>query len=136
MSRFCARSRNLHDVSFYSAPLFSIGPDHDPVSVHHAAHFAAIEVKILRTLIVENEKTEAIRVGVDSSRYQVLCVRQPVVIFLQPYDTTFPRETPQGVHDPLELVAPKASTFLYFDGRQSSFRLLGEEIENSLSRGF
>ena len=127
---------NLNDVSFHSAPLLSIGPDHDPVSVHHAAHFAAIEVKILRTLIVENEKTEAVRVGVDPSRYQVLCVRQPVVIFLQPYDTAFPRESSQGVDNPLELVTPKASTLLYFDGRQSSSRLIGEEIENSLPRGF
>ena len=133
---FLCTLQNLHDVSFHSAPLLSVGPDHDPVSVHHAAHFAAIEVKILRTLIVENEKTEAIRVGVDPSRYQVLCVRQPIVIFLQPYDTAFPRESPQGVDDPLEFVAPKASTFLYFDGCQSSFRLLGEEIENSLPCGF
>jgi hypothetical protein len=58
------------------------------------------------------------------------------VIFLQPYDTAFPRETSQGVDNPLELVTPKASTLLYFDGRQSSSRLLGEEIENSLPRGF
>ena len=123
-------------MSFHSAPLLSIGPYHDPVSVHHAAHFAAIEVKILRTLIVENEKTEAVRVGVDPSRYQVLCVRQRVVIFLHANDSAFASKLPQGIDNPLKLVAPKASALLYFDGSQSSSRLLGEEIENSLPRGF
>src|SRR4030095_6200558 len=32
---FLCPLQNLHDVSFDAAPLLSVGPDHDPVSVHH-----------------------------------------------------------------------------------------------------
>ena len=136
MSRFWRALENLHDVSFDAAPLLSIGAYHDPVSVHHAAHFAAIEVKILHTLIVGNEKTEAVRVGMDPSSHQVLCVRQRVVIFLQANDSAFACEFPQGVDNPLKFGAPKSRALLYFDGRQSRSRFFGEEIQNSLLRPF
>jgi hypothetical protein len=123
-------------VGFHAASFLSIGAHHHPVSMHHATHFAAIEVKILRTLAVGNEKTETVRVGVDSSSHQVLCVRQPIVIFLQADDSAFAGEFPQGIDNPLNFVAPKSRAPLYFGRRQSSSWLFGEEVENSLLRAF
>src|SRR5262245_38283926 len=74
--------KNLHDVGFYAAACLLIGAHQHSISMHYATHFAAIEVKILRTLAVGNEKTETVRVGVDASSHQILCVWQPIVIFL------------------------------------------------------
>jgi hypothetical protein len=58
------------------------------------------------------------------------------VIFLQPDDAAFTTEIPQGVDHPLELVPVKTGAPLDFDGSESCSRLLGEEIENALPRGF
>src|SRR5262245_28826230 len=74
--------QNLHDVGFHAASFLSIDAHHHSISMHHATHFTAIEVKIIRTLAVGNEKTEAVRMGVDASSHQILCVWQPIVIFL------------------------------------------------------
>ena len=66
MSLFLCALQNLHDMSFDAAPLLPIDPHHNPVSVHHPPHLSTIEIKILRTLIVENEEAVTVRVRVDS----------------------------------------------------------------------
>ena len=54
------------------------------------------------------------------------------MILLEANDPPLTGEISQGVDDQLEIVASETAALLYFDGRQSSFRFLGEEIENFL----
>ena len=74
---FLCALEDLRNVSFDAAPLLSVHADDHLVSVHHAAHFAAIEINVVCTLVIRDEKTITVWVGLESSSYQVLASGRP-----------------------------------------------------------
>jgi len=67
---------------YTGAARFAVDAHHDLIPMHHAAHLAAIQVKILQVSVFRDQKTVTIGMGVNSALNQMLTVRKGVVVFL------------------------------------------------------